>query len=165
MATQNRATTQNCSQNRFYGSLPSGPSYNNSSNSVECQPAFGLENVSQELRDQRRTINYLQDQMDQVIALNDSTVRYEPVLRNCYQNEQILRTLSELKQSFEEFCKENKDNNSDTLCKIASKCPKEVSVSHDLVLYSVFVSAEIVTIKVLHSAWGEFFNPEVKGAV
>ena len=55
--------------------------------------------------------------MDQVIALNDSTVRYEPVLRNCYQNEQILRTLSELKQSFEEFCKENKDNNSDTLCK------------------------------------------------
>lgn len=73
-------------------------------------------------------------------------------LRNCYQNEQILRTLSELKQSFEEFCKENKDSNSDTLCKIASKCHKEVLVSHDLVLYSVFVTAEIVTIKVLHSA-------------
>ena len=35
MAMQNRATTQNRSQNRFYGSLPSGPSYNNSTNSVE----------------------------------------------------------------------------------------------------------------------------------
>ena len=59
------------------GSLRSSPSYNNFSFSVES----GCENVSliQELPDQRRTINYRQDQMDQVIALNNSTERYEPV--------------------------------------------------------------------------------------
>lgn len=77
MAMSNRAITRNCSQNHFYGSLPSGSSYNNSSLSVES----GHKNVSliQELPDQRRTINYRQDQMDQVIALNESNVRYEPV--------------------------------------------------------------------------------------
>ena len=71
MATSNRATTQNRSQNNFNGSLPIGPSYNNYSLSIES----GRENVSliQELPDQR-TINYRQDQMDQDNALNDSTV-------------------------------------------------------------------------------------------
>ena len=70
-------------QNRFYGSLP-GPvpsgfmrheASHASSGTSDDAAGDTIQDLREELRQQGRTINYLQDQVDQAIALGDTTVK------------------------------------------------------------------------------------------
>ena len=70
-------------QNRFYGSLP-GPvpsgfmrheASHASSGTRDNAAGDTIQDLREELRQQGRTISYLQDQVDQAIALGDTTVK------------------------------------------------------------------------------------------
>ena len=72
---QQRKTSMNRSQqNRFYGSLPSGNS--NRGAGLNSSVQRHEDRVVQQLCDQRLSLNYLQDQIDQIVALGDTTARY-----------------------------------------------------------------------------------------
>ena len=75
--SKERTSMNRSQQNRFYGSLPSG-------NSNPLVGGAGLnssvqrheDRVVQQLCDQHLSLNYLQDQIDQIVALGDTTTRY-----------------------------------------------------------------------------------------